>query len=363
MSVTAVFSDLATKSFITIVLCVVFGVKLYNQKRAKNAEFRYFWMTLICCFLLVIEDAVESTAAQDPGLRLLRTAMSVIGYVLRPTAVLGLLLIICPPEKRTWRIWIPCLVNLAVFSTAFFSPIAFGFDQDYGFVRGPLGACVFIVASLYMIQILFLSWRRFYDRKRSERWILILCATACIVGTIIDMFHGGGHLNEALMVSCVFFNLFLCSHDNRLDPLTDLENRFAFYDDMEHHRKDITAVASLDMNGLKRINDTQGHAEGDRALTEIGRCLNAINDRYTTAYRIGGDEFAILFFGPNEASVGKTVQQACEGVKRAGYSLSAGYAMRSGSEHPQDMLLISDRNMYADKAEYYRNSGLDRRRH
>ena len=362
MSATAVFARMLRTHFITIVLIVVFGVKLYNQKKAKNAELRYFWMTLICCFLLVIEDAVEAIAASDPDLRLLRTTMSVIGYVLRPTAVLGLLLVICPQDKRTWRVWIPNLVNLAVFLTAFFSPIAFSFDQDYAFTRGPLGGCVIVVAFLYMVQILILSWRRFYDRKRSERWILILCAASCIVGTIIDMAEGGSRLNESLMVSCVFFNLFLCSHDNRLDPLTDLENRFAFCDDMRHQQKDITAIASLDMNGLKRINDTQGHAEGDKALAAIGRCLNGINNRNTAAYRIGGDEFAILFFKQGEDSVRRTVLQACEAVKQAGFSLSAGYAMREGSERVEDALIRSDRSMYADKADYYRQSGMDRRR-
>ena len=50
---------------------------------------------MICCILLAIEDVIESAAAQDPDLRLLRIAMSVVGYVLRPTAVLGLLLVIC----------------------------------------------------------------------------------------------------------------------------------------------------------------------------------------------------------------------------------------------------------------------------
>ncbi len=362
MSLTAVFSELVTTHYITIVLGVVFGVKLYNQKRTKNAELRYFWMTLICCFLLAVEDVVESAAAQDPDLRLLRIAMSTLGYVLRPTAALGLLLVVCPPEKRTWRVWIPNFINLAVFSTAFFSPIAFSFDEDYAFVRGPLGACVFVVAFLYMVQILYLSWRRFYVRKRSERWILILCAAACILGTVIDMFYGGNHLNQALIVSCVFFNLFLCFHDNRLDPLTDLANRFAFYDDMEDHQRDITAIASLDMNGLKRINDTQGHAAGDSALRAIGRCLNGVNDRNTTAYRIGGDEFVILFFKQGEDEVNQTVLRACQAVKQAGYSLSAGYAMRADGESAQHTLSRSDKLMYADKAEYYRQSGIDRRR-
>ena len=348
--------------FLTIVLIVVHGIKLANQKKTRDAELRYFWMTMICCSLLVLEDVAESVAAKDPGLLLLRIAVSVVGYVLRPVAAIGLLLVVCPPERRTWRIWIPAIFNLAVFLTAFFSPIAFSYGQDYGFVRGPLGYSVFIVALMYMIQVLVAVWRRFYERNGAERWILVICAAACIFASLIDAVYGGCRVNEAIMISSVFFYTFLRSHDNRLDPLTALGNRFAFYEDIAHQQKSITAVASLDMNGLKRINDTRGHAEGDRALAEIGRCLGRLNSRKTIAYRIGGDEFVIIFLHQREAAIAQTVEQARQAVAKAGYSVSAGYAMRADGDSVEVALQQSDRNMYGDKEKYYRQSGIDRRR-
>ena len=353
---------LLTRHFLTGLLILVCGIKLYSEKKAKDAELRYFWMTLICCALLVLQDVAESLAAQDPDLRFFRILFSVIGYVLRPVAAIGLLLVVCPPKRRTWRLWIPALINLAINLTAFFSPIVFSFDQDYHFVRGPLGYSVFIVGMLYMAQILVATWHRFHERKRSERWILILCAAACIIASVLDALYWGIRLNDAIMISSVFFYMFLRSHDNRLDPLTSLENRFAFYEDIQRHPKSVSAIASLDMNGLKHINDTQGHAEGDKALAAIGQCLNGINGKNTVAYRIGGDEFAILFFKQDEESVSRTVLQACEAVKQAGFSLSAGYAMREGDERVEDLLHESDRKMYEDKAAYYRQSGMDRRR-
>lgn len=353
---------LLTRHFLTGLLILVCGIKLYSQKKAKDAELRYFWMTLICCALLVMQDVAESLAAQDPDLRFFRILFSVIGYVLRPVAAIGLLLVVCPPKHRTWRLWIPALVNLAINLTAFFSPIAFSYDQNYNFVRGPLGYSVFIVGMLYMAQILVATWHRFHERKRSERWILILCATACIVASVIDALYWGIRLNEAILISSVFFYMFLRSHDNRLDPLTSLENRFAFYEDIQRHPKSVSAIASLDMNGLKHINDTQGHTEGDRALAEIGRCLGRADSRNTIAYRIGGDEFLIVFLQQDKAAVEKTIARVREDVTQAGYSVSVGCAMRTGSESTDDLLHESDRKMYEDKAAYYRQSGMDRRR-
>lgn len=356
------FDVLAKNHFITLVLIIVFGIKLFNHKKAKDTELRYFWMTLIACLLLVIEDVAESMTAQNPDLRFWRILLSVIGYTLRPVAGVGLLLVICPPEKRSWRIWSLCLINLAVFSTAFFSPIAFSFGEEYEFIRGPLGHCVVVVALAYIVQVLVVTWRRFYDRKATERWILILCAASCILAAVIDMRYGGCRLNEAIMISSVFFYIFLRSQDNRRDPLTALENRVSFYEDLTRQQKNISAIASIDLNGMKKINDTLGHIEGDKALTEVGQCLSGICNRNTIAYRTGGDEFVILFLQQEEAAVQNAIQRARDAVANAGYSLSVGYAMKTAGRDMEELLHESDQNMYKDKAEYYRQNGMDRRR-
>ena len=349
--------------YTAILLVVLCAIKLRAQKKTKDAELRFFWMTLICCFLLVIEDILESYTATRPELKFWRILLSVIGYDLRPVAAVGLLLVVCPRESRTWKLWIPAIINLAVNLTAFFSPVAFSFDQDYDFVRGPLGYVVFIVGLLYMVQILVMIWRRFYEGKKAERWILICCVIGCMGASCVDALFGGSHLNEAIMIGCIYMLFFLRSHDNYIDPLTSLRNRFAFYDDSENLIREISAVASLDMNGLKKMNDTQGHAAGDVALAEIGKCLNEISDRNTIPYRVGGDEFVILFVRRSEDEVDETIERAKAGIAKAGYSVSIGYVMKAKGQSLEDMLSESDQRMFRDKAAYYQSSGRDRRAH
>ena len=115
------------------------------------------------------------------------------------------------------------------------------------------------------------------------------------------------------------------------------------------------------MNGLKKLNDTQGHDMGDQALKEIGKCLAAVSDRNTSAYRVGGDEFTVLFLRQNRESVERIVQQIKDSVSRTGYSVSVGYVMKSEDTGLDDMLHESDLNMYKDKAAYYQQGGMDRR--
>jgi diguanylate cyclase (GGDEF)-like protein len=79
------------------------------------------------------------------------------------------------------------------------------------------------------------------------------------------------------------------------DPLTGLGNRRRFEErlDGELRRGRRLSICLLDLDGLKRFNDTFGHQEGDRALIAVGERLDAGGE----AFRIGGDEFALLLVG------------------------------------------------------------------
>ena len=84
------------------------------------------------------------------------------------------------------------------------------------------------------------------------------------------------------------------------DPLTGLLNRRAFYRRATElvatgsRRNDhYLAIAMVDLDKFKRLNDTQGHASGDRALRAIGRTLRDNVRRSAVVARIGGEEFLI----------------------------------------------------------------------
>jgi diguanylate cyclase (GGDEF)-like protein/PAS domain S-box-containing protein len=87
------------------------------------------------------------------------------------------------------------------------------------------------------------------------------------------------------------------------DPLTNLPNRSLFRNRLEHalagqvRDKLSVAVLFIDIDNFKDVNDTLGHAIGDKALQEVGRRLDACIRPVDTAARIGGDEFAVLIHG------------------------------------------------------------------
>ena len=355
-------TEMLLQDLVPLFLILLFGIRLLDKKSFQNAETKYFWLTLVSCLLLVFENVLEAAAAQDPALRFWRTVLSILGYTLRSTAALGLLLVIVPRKNRSVLWWIPCALTFLINCTAFFSDAAFGFDEDYGFYRGPLGLVSFIVPLFYILMILIFSFSRRAEKSGAERFIIPGCVLFCIAATVKGVFFSGDDLTAAIIISSIFFYIVLYSHDNRLDPLTGLLNRQAYYDDCAALNKSVKAVASLDMNGLKDLNDSRGHQAGDEALKMIGRCLRDCADRKSSAYRIGGDEFAILFFRDDEEEIAALVNKIKEKVAADGYGISAGYAVCGSGRDLNAAISESDRLMYEDKANYYKTNGIDRRK-
>ena len=99
------------------------------------------------------------------------------------------------------------------------------------------------------------------------------------------------------MVRHLEFNAEQMDRMARHDYLTDLYNRTGFYSKLQsfYNRCDTPyyAVTTVDMDGLKLINDRYGHETGDLAIRYISRAVAAVGDKSSICGRFGGDEFVI----------------------------------------------------------------------
>lgn len=144
------------------------------------------------------------------------------------------------------------------------------------------------------------------------------------------------------------------------DALTGLANRRAvdvrLEEAVERHRAEgvVVSLAVCDLNGLKRVNDTRGHAVGDRLLERFGSVLSLCGAMLpgALAARLGGDEFCLLAVGPPADDVVKVADDLC---RRAG-ELELGEGVACGVASTEDPIgpVRSARRLFrlADAAQY-----------
>lgn len=149
-------------------------------------------------------------------------------------------------------------------------------------------------------------------------------------------------------------------HYYRRDALTGLYNRN--YLNKWQDSKTIEyplAVLVLDCNHLKHINDTYGHKAGDEMLGMVAAAIEANIGKGDFAFRVGGDEFAIICNKTDEARAKQLVQKLhfeLSGLYLHGVMLSAsiGYAcVKDNSKEIPQMYKEADHMMYENKRKYH----------
>ncbi|MDO4538233.1 MAG: diguanylate cyclase [Coriobacteriales bacterium] len=144
------------------------------------------------------------------------------------------------------------------------------------------------------------------------------------------------------------------------DSLTGVRNKHA-YSELESHIdrqiKDGTisklAVVVCDINGLKHVNDTLGHAAGDKLIKEASKLI-CKSFKQGAVFRVGGDEFAVLLQGEGYDTMldalGRFNQQVEENIQNQAVVVAAGYDMLGPSDKTlNDVFVRADEMMYERK--------------
>jgi diguanylate cyclase (GGDEF)-like protein len=145
------------------------------------------------------------------------------------------------------------------------------------------------------------------------------------------------------------------------DDLTGLANRRAFRRSVEkavsmarRHQAPL-ALVSLDLDGLKRVNDSAGHAAGDEVLTTFAEHLGSECRTEDVPARLGGDEFSLLLPGIDLDGARGFAERILAGarssetLRRRGVTVSAGVTVWKANDLPENLLSRADKALYAAK--------------
>lgn len=147
------------------------------------------------------------------------------------------------------------------------------------------------------------------------------------------------------------------------DNATGVRNKNSFEKQMsalekKYQNKQLSiGFVICDLNGLKLINDNYGHAEGDKLIKAAAKVLLENLQNAYNVYRIGGDEFAVIYIFPNDEEVKAEIENArtaCDNYKGSPIKLSIAMGYASGTSSSSGFMEIyshADSLMYENKSE------------
>ncbi len=141
-----------------------------------------------------------------------------------------------------------------------------------------------------------------------------------------------------------------------IDVLTGLYNRNrlnSYMNEILELEDAPTALLFFDINGLKKVNDNEGHIAGDNL---IRRAAHALISTFTEdeIFRVGGDEFVVILRNVEEKQIIDYIAKLHKKSKKNDISFAVGYAMTNSSKDIEKLLKEADENMYNDKRKFYR---------
>ena len=338
-------------TYAPLLIVIFMTIFLFTNTTFEKRVTKLFMRAVLLVLVLMTADTIESWTATLAYPTQLRVWMSAIGYTVRPLCIMLILEIVVRDRKSQMLLLeIPVVLNGLISFSALFTDIAFSYDGQNGFVRGPLGLAPFVVTGFYLLILLVVSVFYFKQKNYYESLIVFAIAVAAVFSVVIEVaFQLDGPINTTIALSISFYYMFFHTQTVKRDHLTYALNRRSFYMDAERNQDVITAVVSIDLNYLKQINDSRGHQAGDEALFAITQVVRKHLLRDCQLYRIGGDEFAILCMKRSRQQLEKMVQDIKEEMSGTKYSCAIGLAMANGRRDFDAICAEADRAMYLDK--------------
>ncbi|MBQ5989905.1 MAG: GGDEF domain-containing protein [Oscillospiraceae bacterium] len=299
---------------------------------------------IVCNFLMLILDG-------NPAYQWLYKFVLAVSYSISGPVMIPIILItsvIRPTVRKIIRVFASS--NLILSFLSMFNGWIFDVHEDGTMTLGKLVLVPIVLTAFYVSLIIYSSLIKYKHGLKSESFFLVGLAVSTFAAVIMNFVLGYKFLISGVaVISLIFYYMYFATQTLTRDALTDAFNRHSFYSDIPAMKKKDMFIISMDLNGLKKINDTLGHDEGDKAILAVTQsAFNVISDR-CRFYRMGGDEFQILYPGADE----KRVQKLCEDLKKEteakGYSVACGYMEYKKDGNFDEALRRADELMYEDK--------------
>ena len=381
-------------SSVIILSCIALGVLcicVWENDRIKKENKWLYYLTYIMIILAAFAEWLgvqwgDNTDIPQKAIVIAKCA----DYILTPIA--GSMFI---AQTRIKNIWSKILFAVIGSNTVFQVISAFtgwmvNVDENNHYTHGRY---YFVYMIVYLIVAVitvveFIIYGSKYRKKNKRSLYAVLALTIIGIGMQEIIGNGCRTAYITLTVSSILMYIHITEYyqmavdDHVLeqekqivtDSLTGILNRYAYDKTIEELSSedalpDDLAVISIDLNGLKNVNDSHGHDAGDELICGAARCIETVFSPFGKCFRIGGDEFVVIANMTREQaeqSIEALEQKSLQwrGKKSEYLRMAVGTAFASDYTEIaiEQLTRAADLSMYDSKNAYYREPKHNRRK-
>ncbi len=254
---------------------------------------------------------------------------------------------------------IPLIINMVINIATYWTGWIFYIDSQGQYYRGDYFYVQLVINMFYYILLIIAIFINDDDYDSDDIILLSSIFALPVIAIIIQITFPKYYLIwVTAALSLMLYYIFLRELQFKFDLTSGIKNRRAFTNKMLQLNKSKrnTAIVVMDLNDLKKINDSRGHDEGDEIIHKSAKFLQESFDNVGTPYRIGGDEFSVLCVNSSkdqvEAALDKlhNLLEEYNSVNDLKIVFGYGYHFYTGNENIFEVFESADKKMYQHKA-------------
>lgn len=254
---------------------------------------------------------------------------------------------------------IPLIIDIIIIILSYWTGWTFYIDSQGQYHRGDYFFIQLATSMFYYFLLIIAIFINDDDYDSDDIVLLSSIFILPVIAIIIQVTYPKYYLIwVTAALSLMLYYIFLRELQFKFDLTSGIKNRRAFTNKMLQlsKSKKSVAIVVLDLNDLKKINDSMGHEEGDVIINRSAKILQKSFDNVGTPYRIGGDEFSVLCFNSSiiqvEDALAKLQNLLEEYNEKNDMKIvfSYGYHLYTGNKDIFEVFEIADKKMYEHKA-------------
>lgn len=330
---------------ITLILFISFNSALPRKKKLQFLLAAGIAAVMVMCNILT-----SYAKAQGQHSIISKVAMG-LSYSLSGPVILPVIFLssVIKPKIRI-VLQAAASVNIILCMASISTGWVFRLTADGGIELGLFSPVPFYLSAMYLAVLIAASFMKYRLGFRGESIFLAFLSLGVLSAVVLNTAYGFQFLVSGMAVlSSIFYYLFFTVQTLTRDALTNARNRHSFYKDVEGMKRHHMYLVSMDLNGLKQINDTQGHDAGDRAILAVSECVFECLLSGCRFYRMGGDEFEIICPDISRHDVIVLLKKIKTAVEARSHSVAMGFAEYHRGMDFDKVFKEADAMMYDNK--------------